>query len=618
MDIEIICPGHGPVLTENPREIVEICREWSTVVNPNKGKTVVIPYVSAYGYTEILAEKIAEGIKASGDVEVRLFDMVTAEMGKAMDEIAFADGILFGTPTILGEALKPIWDMTTSMFPGVHGGKFASAFGSYGWSGEGVPNIMARLKQLRMKVYGEGLKVRFKPNRAQLQEAFEFGYGFGLSVLAGEFVAPKKQAVSSWKCLVCGEITTGTEPPAACPVCGVGPEKFVEIYVEPVTFKSAASEKIIVIGNGAAGVTACEEIRARNAVCTIELIAKENVIGYNRPMLTKGILSEIDMLNLFIKPFSWYKDNNIKLTLDCEVKEIKPEIKTVVLKDGTSREYDKLILATGAECFVPPIKGADKAGVFSIRSLTNVNELRDYIARGAVKAAVIGGGVLGLEAAWELKKAGLQVSIIEAGSRIMGRQLDKKGAELLETAIKTAGMQVFIGTGIQEISGTEEAQGVKLADGTVVDAQVVIISTGVKQNIELAKAIGIEVGRSIIVNERMETGVEGIFACGDCAEFNGVNYAIWPQAVEMGKVAGANAAGDFTTYMPVTPAVNYSGMNTEIFSIGDNGGNQEKKYKTTEYCDEENLIYEKRYFLNGRFCGGILIGDTSKSQELLL
>jgi len=192
LEIEIICPGHGPVLTSEPGKVVELYKEWSTVVNPNTRKTVVVPYVTAYGYTEMLAEKIAEGIREAGDIDVRLYNLETADMDKVMDEIAFADGVLFGTPTIVGEALKPIWDLTTSMFSGVHGGKFASAFGSYGWSGEGVPHIMGRLSQLRMKLYGEGFKVKFKPNHAQLQNAFDFGFGFGSSIMAGKIVMAEK------------------------------------------------------------------------------------------------------------------------------------------------------------------------------------------------------------------------------------------------------------------------------------------------------------------------------------------------------------------------------------------------------------------------------------------
>lgn len=183
IDIDMICTGHGPVLDENPHEIIDIYKEWSTEVNPNERKTIVIPYVSSYGYTEELAFKIADGIKSLIEIDVRLYDMVNSDKSKVMDEIYWADGLLFGTPTILGEALMPIWDILISMFPVIHSGKHASSFGSYGWSGEGVKHVIQRLKQLRMKVVDPGLQVKFKPSDNELKEAFEFGVNFGERVL---------------------------------------------------------------------------------------------------------------------------------------------------------------------------------------------------------------------------------------------------------------------------------------------------------------------------------------------------------------------------------------------------------------------------------------------------
>lgn len=617
-EINIICPGHGPVLIEEPRKIVEIYKEWSTEVNPNTKKTVVMPYVSAYGYTEILANKIAEGIKAAGDIEVKMFDIVGGA-DEALGELYWADGILFGTPTIVGEALKPIWDMTTSIFAKTHGGKIASAFGSYGWSGEGVPNLIERLKQLKMKVYGEGLRVKFKPSESQLQEAFEFGYGFGASVLAGKIVENVKPSTGkkAWKCLVCGEIIIGDEAPEACPVCGVGPEQFVESEVVNISYQSDKNEKFIIVGSGAAGTSAAEAIRLRNKVCAIEIITREDVIGYNRPMLTKGILTEIDFLNFFIKPFTWYEENNISVTLNTEVTAIDDKNKELSLSNGEKRGYDKLILATGAESMVPPIPGAELEGVYTIRHLKDVNTIEKKMDE-IQNVAIIGGGVLGLEAAWEFRKADKHVTVIEGMASIMGRQLDDKGSQMLKAAAIKSGIEVATGIGVESIEGNGgKAGGVKLNDGTVIQAELIILSTGIKQNVDLAKAIGANVGRSIVVNEKMETGIQGIYACGDCAEFNGFNYAIWPQAVEQGKVAGQNAVGDESEYATVTSANAFHGMGLSLFAVGDNGKDPDKKYKSYELFDDAKGTYEKLYFINNRFCGGILIGDVSKSGKLL-
>ena len=174
----MICPGHGPVLDSDLEDLYEKYEEWCGQPAENQPKKVVIPYVSAYGYTAQLAEKIAEGVRSAGDFEVKLYDMVTASKDEVLGEIAGADGILFGTPTILQEALNPIWDLTINMYPPVHNGKYAAAFGSYGWSGEAVPHLTERLKQLGLKVM-EGLRVRLKPDERDLIDAYDFGCGFG-------------------------------------------------------------------------------------------------------------------------------------------------------------------------------------------------------------------------------------------------------------------------------------------------------------------------------------------------------------------------------------------------------------------------------------------------------
>ena len=619
LEIETICLGHGPVLVKDPWKNVETYKKWALESNPNTKKTVIIPYVSAYGYTGEIGKKIEEGIRAAGDIDVRIYDMVEADRKKVLDELFWADGILFGTPTIVGDALKPIWDLTTSMHARTHSGKIASAFGSYGWSGEGVPNIIQRLSQLRMKVYENGLRIKFKPNDAQLQEAYEFGYNFGMSVLAGKIVDPVKPADDKrkWTCVVCGEVVEGPKPPAACPVCGVGPEQFVELKTSDTAFKSSKEEKIIIVGNGAAGTAACVEIHKRNPAADIEIISSEDVLGYNRPMLTKGILSKMDSPHFYIKPESWYKENNIKVTLGTTVTDINTEEKTLTLSNGETRTYDKLILATGARSNVPPMKGADKEGSFAIRSLKDIERLKEYLPN-AKEVVVIGGGVLGLEAAWEIRKAGKEVTVIQNADYLMNRQLDVKGSELLRSYAEKAGIAVNAGIGCSElVVEDEKVAGVMLKDGSVLPAQMVIFSTGIKPNIDIAQKSGVEVDRFILVNERMETNVKDVYACGDCASFEGKSFGLWNQAVDMGKVAGANAAGDDAVYKTITPATAFNGMGTFLFAVGDPGSNPEKKYKSVEIYDEAKGTYEKLYFINNRFTGGILIGDVSKSARLL-
>lgn len=612
LDVSMICPGHGPVLDDNIGFMEDTYETWCTVVNPNKKKTVIMPYVSAYGYTKQIAEKIEEGIRKSGDIDVRSYDMVTADQAKVLEELGFADGILFGTPTIVGEALKPIWDLTTSIFAGTHGGKLASAFGSYGWSGEGVPHIIERLKQLRMRTV-EGLRIRFKPGETDLVEAFEFGYNFGCLLQNKEVARKKKGARTLVKCLVCGEIFDSSLE--ICPVCGVGKENFVPVDVEEISYRNDSEEFYVILGNGAAGLNAAKAIRERDKTGSITMVSGEEYRTYNRPMLTKSLMADLEIGQIQVETEKWYEDNRIFQVLGRKVVSVDTEEKEVILSDGIKLKYTKLVYALGSECFIPPIPGHEKAGVAAIRTLEDTRRISAMLP-DTKQAVVIGGGVLGLEAAWELKKAGCAVTVLELAPMLMGRQLDANAGDMLKYIAECAGIQIHTGVQIAEITGEDCVTGVKLGTGEVFPAQLVIVSCGVRANTEVAKDMGIHVDRAVVVDGRMRTNLSDVYACGDCAQFEGVNYAIWPQAVEQGKVAGANAAGDTAEYTQVPAALSFHGMNTALYAAGDNGKNPNLLYKTVEMQDKSKKQYEKLYFLNGKLCGVILIGDVSKMGRM--
>ena len=614
LDLTMVCTGHGPVLEGSRiRDVMALYREWSTVVNPNQKKTVIIPYVSAYGYTGELAAEIARGVADSGDVDVRSYDMVTADKGKVAEELLFADGILLGTPTIVGEALRPIWELTLDMFPGTHGGKYAGAFGSYGWSGEGVPHIMERLKQLRMKVT-DSYRVRFKPSEADLVGAYEYGYRFGCLVQDKKPELPaKKGGRRLVKCLVCGEIFDASLE--ICPVCGVGKENFVPVEDDASGFVNNTEEYYLILGNGAAGFNAAKAIRERDKTGSIVIVSNEPYAAYNRPMLTKAIVSGLEADQIAIADKGWYEENRIYQMLGRTVTAVDMKAREALLDNGGKLYFTKLIYALGSECFIPPIKGSDKSQVVAIRRLDDVRRLEKLMADGK-NAVVIGGGVLGLEAAWELKKAGLSVTVLEAAPMLMGRQLDADFGELLKKIAADSGVTIHTGVTVSAISGEERVTGVALADGREFPADLVVVSAGVRANVGLAKEMGLEIGRAVMVNERMETNLPGVYACGDCAEYKGVNYAIWPEAMEQGKTAGANAAGEATEYQAVPAALTFHGMNTELFAAGDCGKNLNLLYKTAEFRDMGRKQYRKYYFLNDRLCGVILLGDTSLMAKL--
>lgn len=615
LDITVICTGHGPVLVgERIRSVMEQYREWSTVVNPNRRKTVVIPYVSAYGYTALLAERIAEGVKDSGDIEVRMYDLTESDMEKVTEELLFADGILLGTPTILQDALRPVWDLTLSMFPVTHGGKYAGAFGSYGWSGEGVPNLTQRLKQLKMKV-ADSFQVRFKPDEADLVGAYEYGYQFGCMVQEKEAERPaKKGSRQLVKCLVCGEIFDSSIE--ICPVCGVGRENFVPVEAEENLFHNNTKEFYCILGNGAAGYYAAKAIRERDQTGTVVMISNEPYASYNRPMLTKAIVAGLNADQIAIVGEDWYRQNHIYQMLGREVTGIDVEQKEVLLEDGTKVHFTRLIYALGSESFIPPIEGSGLPEVVAVRRLSDARKVEDLMKRSR-NAVVIGGGVLGLEAAWELKKAGLSVTILEAAPVLMGRQLDTAAGEWLMRIAAKNGVAIHTGAQVAAIEGDGHVTDVRLSGGERFQADMVIVSAGIRANTAIGEAIGLKTDKGIQVNARMETDIAGIYACGDCAEYQGMNFGVWPQAIEQGKTAGANAAGDHLEYVPQTPALTFQGMNTSLFAAGDNGKNPRLLYKTMELKDMGKGQYRKYYFLNNRLCGVILLGDVSDMAQMM-
>ena len=613
LDIKLICPGHGPVHDCKIPELMQVYRGWCGSAAPKSAeKLVVIPYVSAYGYTGLLAEHIAAGIKdRCKDIEVRMYDMVTADAAQVGAELAQADGILMGTPTIIGEALAPIWQLTLGMFPPTHKGKLASAFGSYGWSGEGVPHIIERLKQLQMRVL-DGFTVRLRPSDTQLLDAHDFGYNFACALLK---TAPEKSAAVStggkmlMKCLVCGEIFDASL--GACPVCGVGLDKCVPVESTETTFRRDTMEKFVIIGGGAAAFNAADAIRARNRQAHVTIITNEKYVPYNRPMLTKALLSDISGNRLAVVGPDWYQINNIDVVFETEVSSVDVYSKRVMTSKG-AYDYDKLIYALGARCFIAPIQGADAPHVVSIRNIADTEKAKSLLKPGA-NVVCIGGGVMGLEAAWELKQGGYRVTVLEGAPGLLPKQLDDKASAMLEGIVTSCGIDVVTGAGISQITASD----VKLNDGRSFAADLVIMSTGMRPNTAIAEAAGIKTENGFIcVDAHMHTSAADVYACGDCVTYDGQPQAFWAQASETGRIAGADAAGETLTYSPLSGSLSINAFNTSVFAVGTNGKDAPDEYTTSEFHDPKRHIYAKYFFRNSRLAGAILVGDTSRMAEI--
>lgn len=428
-----------------------------------------------------------------------------------------------------------------------------------------------------------------------------------------KYLDERQSAKNLVRCLVCGAVFPAGV--STCPVCGVGPDQFVPSSPVKDSFQLDTEEIFFILGGGVAAVRAAESIRERNRTASIVMVYEEDVLPYHRPMLTKVALRssadrESFAQDLAIHDASWYEEQRIFLLPGKRVVSIDPTAQEVALEDGMKFHYDKCIYALGASCFVPPISGCEKQGTGVIRSLADVEYLRQTLQPG-MQVVVIGGGVLGLEAAWELKLRGHTVTVIEGAPHIMGRQLEASVSARLEDLVRAQGILLYTGTSPKEIVGENTVHAVALADGQVIPADFVLFSCGVRANTAIAEACGLTIGRAIQVNCHMETSQKGIYACGDCAEFEGVNYAVWPEASDMGAIAGANAAGERLSYSSTAPAITFQGMGSALFAAGDAGTNPSMSYHCVEYEDQAKAVYEKYYFVEDVLVGGVLLGDLS-------
>ena len=432
-----------------------------------------------------------------------------------------------------------------------------------------------------------------------------------------EDIASRVQPVSAGtgegnlvKCLVCGaEFEEGA---AACPVCGVGPENFVAAAKKEVTFRKDTDEVFVILGGGPAAKNAAEAIRARNHTATVTIITQEDHLPYNRPMLTKGIVRDFGYNGLVIEGPEWYEKNDINFVPQTVVLSVDTAARKVNLRYAGGSEgqlgYDKLIYALGAYCFVPPIKGADLGHVVSVRSLSDTDRVKQIIAdRGATRAVCIGGGVMGLEGAWGLKEGGLEVTVLETAPGLLPRQLDDTASEMLKMLCIEAGVNVVTGVKIAEI--TENA--VVLDDGTEYEAQLVIMSTGMRPYTKVAEDSGIAVDKWVTADGGMRTNIPDVYAAGDCCSVNGQPQAFWAQAVETGRIAGANAAGDDLEYKPIGSSLVIEAMDTSVFALGTNGKDPDRKFRSEQFKDDVKNTYAKYYYDRGKLVGVILIGDIS-------
>lgn len=414
-----------------------------------------------------------------------------------------------------------------------------------------------------------------------------------------------------WRCTVCDYLWTGPQPPDNCPVCGATANLF-EPYAVPETARGIhAIGRLVILGAGVAGVTAAEAARALDPEVAITLITREPGFPYYRLNLTRLLADEIGEDALPLKPSAWFAEQRIDLVRG-EVVAIDRDRRQVRLQDGTSCEYDRLLLANGAHPFVPPVHGATRDGVMTLRTLGDVRRIISQLRPGS-RCVCIGGGLLGLETAAALRRHGAEVTVLEAFAWLLPRQLPRTGGVLLQSLVEEQGIQVICAAQVKELCGDEQVRSVLLDDGRELPCDLVLLAVGVRPNSYLARAAGLRVGSGVIIDDRMQTSDPAIYAAGDVAEHQQVVYGIWPAAYAQGAVAGTNAAGGGATFAGLPPATRLKVMGIDLFSTGRLAA-EDGSYRLVEI--EERGSYRAILCRDNRCLGGALLGDITLAPAL--
>lgn len=324
--------------------------------------------------------------------------------------------------------------------------------------------------------------------------------------------------------------------------------------------------KVVIIGSGVAGMTAALDLAKVEGV-EVELYTDEVHPYYYRPQVTNFLAGVMPLERVFLHPQSWYEERGVHMHLNAPVVQLLPEQKQIVLGDGTVVAYDKLLLATGSCPFVPPIKGVEKTGVFTVRTLADALAIKAY-APQCRQGLVVGGGLLGLEAARALKGMGLEVTIVEFMPRLMPAQLDMEGAAILQNFVEAQGYRVFLGTSAKAVLGDGKVEGVLLSNGETVPAQMMIVAAGVRPNITLAQEAGLAVDRGVLVDALMQTSAPDVYAAGDVTRFEGVCWAIVPTAQAQARIAVSNILGQEARYENLAPVTALKVVGIEVNSMG--------------------------------------------------
>ena len=374
-------------------------------------------------------------------------------------------------------------------------------------------------------------------------------------------------------------------------------------------------KKLVMIGNGMAGVWMLEDFLAKDGEkYEITVIGEENHGNYNRIMLSNVLQKKTTIEEIITNPLAWYDEHGITLINHDPATAVDTSAKVVTTASGKTVTYDKLLFATGSRAFILPIEGATLPEVIGFRTIADTEKMI-ATAQKVKKATVIGGGLLGLEAARGLLTQGLDVTVIHLADWLMEMQLDEKAGALLKADLEAQGLKVLLGKATAKILGEEKVTGLEFTDGTTIETDMVIMAVGIRPEVTLAKATGLNVNRGIVVNDYMETSIKDIYAVGECAEHNGIAYGLVAPLYEQGKVLSNILAGLETK--PYKGSSTYTQLKVsgcDLFSAGDIKS-QDAAVRTIESYDSINNSYKKVFVKDERITGVVLYGDVSEGQR---
>ena len=366
--------------------------------------------------------------------------------------------------------------------------------------------------------------------------------------------------------------------------------------------------KVVIIGNGTAGMTAASEIRRLSPSCQIDVVAKESLLLYNRMAIGRLVYGRTAMAGLHLLPPDWTEKKNVTMWLNTIASGIDLANRRVELGTGETLEYDRLVLAQGSSALVPPTPGITLPGCFVLREASDAMAIRAWRQSHRCRTAVVvGGGVLGIEAADALKHLNLNVVILQRGHRLMDRQLDERGSAILTRYLDAVGISVKVGVAVARLKGDDRVRSVELATGEEIEADIFVVCAGIQPNIAIAKAAGLKVNRGVIVDEWLRTSDPNVFAVGDAAELPGAIGGLWAVSTAQATAAVATMLGRETRYVPPSTLVSLKmdGIDVKGFGLTEpTRDTQEVISSTEERSDEHRLLIIE----SDRIAGAVFVG----------